>query len=64
MKMDAFAFCTTNWAEIERTEHRGETGNARTEADINHARIDTACHSHHVHRHIPTMGSRCSIFPR
>ncbi|KVD40592.1 hypothetical protein WS61_20565 [Burkholderia sp. ABCPW 11] len=26
MKMDAFAFGTTNWAEIERTEHRGETG--------------------------------------
>jgi hypothetical protein len=26
MKMDAFAFGTTNWAELERTEHRGETG--------------------------------------
>jgi quercetin dioxygenase-like cupin family protein len=26
MKMDAFAFGTTNWAEVERTEHGGETG--------------------------------------
>lgn len=26
MKMNAFAFGTTNWAEVERTEHRGETG--------------------------------------
>ncbi|TKC92443.1 ectoine synthase [Trinickia terrae] len=28
MKMDAFAFGTTNWAEVERTEHKGETGMA------------------------------------
>lgn len=28
MKMDAFAFGTTNWAEVERTEHPGETGMA------------------------------------
>jgi quercetin dioxygenase-like cupin family protein len=26
MRMDPFAFGTTNWAEVERTEHRGETG--------------------------------------
>jgi quercetin dioxygenase-like cupin family protein len=26
MKMDAFAFSMTNWAEVERTEHNGETG--------------------------------------
>lgn len=26
MKMDAFAFDTTNWSEVERVEHRGETG--------------------------------------
>jgi len=26
MKMAAFAFGTTNWAEVERTEHKGETG--------------------------------------
>lgn len=26
MKIDAFAFGTTNWAEVETTEHRGETG--------------------------------------
>lgn len=26
MKMNAFAFGTTNWAEVEKTEHRGETG--------------------------------------
>ena len=26
MKMDAFAFGTTNWAEVEKTEHAGETG--------------------------------------
>lgn len=26
MKMDAFAFGVTHWAEIERTEHQGETG--------------------------------------
>jgi len=28
MKMDAFAFGTTNWADVERTEHTGETGMA------------------------------------
>lgn len=28
MKMDAFAFGTTNWAEVERTEYKGETGAA------------------------------------
>jgi len=28
MKMEAFAFCTTDWAEIEKTEHPGETGTA------------------------------------
>ncbi|WP_347905313.1 DHCW motif cupin fold protein [Pseudomonas purpurea] len=28
MKMDAFAFGITNWAEIDRTEHQGETGMA------------------------------------
>ena len=28
MKLDAFAFDTTNWADVERTEHRGETGMA------------------------------------
>ena len=26
MKMNAFAFNTTNWDEVEKTEHRGETG--------------------------------------
>ena len=26
MKMDAFAFGTTDWAQVERTEHKGETG--------------------------------------
>ena len=26
MKMDAFAFGTTHWADIEQTEHKGETG--------------------------------------
>ena len=26
MKMDAFAFGTTNWSEVARTEHAGETG--------------------------------------
>jgi quercetin dioxygenase-like cupin family protein len=26
MKMDAFAFGTTDWAEVEATEHRGESG--------------------------------------
>ena len=26
MKMDGFAFGTTNWADVERTEHNGETG--------------------------------------
>lgn len=26
MKMDAFAFGTTNWNEVERTEYPGETG--------------------------------------
>ena len=26
MKIAAFAFGTTNWAEVERTEHKGETG--------------------------------------
>jgi quercetin dioxygenase-like cupin family protein len=26
MRMNRFAFGTTNWAEVERTEHRGETG--------------------------------------
>ena len=28
MKMDAFAFGTTNWNEVETTEHPGETGMA------------------------------------
>ena len=28
MKMNAFAFCTTDWNEVERTEHPGETGTA------------------------------------
>lgn len=28
MKMDAFPFATIDWAEVERTEHRGETGHA------------------------------------
>ncbi len=28
MKMDAFAFGTTNWAEVEKTAHQGETGMA------------------------------------
>lgn len=28
MKIDAFAFGTTNWSEIEKTEHPGETGMA------------------------------------
>ena len=28
MKMSAFPFGTTNWAEIEPTEHAGETGMA------------------------------------
>jgi len=28
MKMDAFAFGTTNWTDVERTEHKGETGMA------------------------------------
>ena len=28
MKMDAFAFGTTNWAEVEKTEHKGESGTA------------------------------------
>lgn len=26
MKMDAFAFGTTRWADVEKTEHRRETG--------------------------------------
>ena len=26
MKMDAFAFGTTHWADVEKTEHKGETG--------------------------------------
>lgn len=26
MKMDAFAFGTTDWADVERTAHQGETG--------------------------------------
>ncbi|WP_227461238.1 DHCW motif cupin fold protein [Cupriavidus pauculus] len=26
MKMDAFAFGTTDWAQVERTEHKGESG--------------------------------------
>jgi quercetin dioxygenase-like cupin family protein len=26
MKIDAFAFNTTNWAQVEKTAHRGETG--------------------------------------
>jgi len=26
MKMDAFQFATTHWADVERTEHQGETG--------------------------------------
>jgi len=28
MKLDAFAFETTTWADVERTEHKGETGMA------------------------------------
>ncbi|PCE32874.1 DHCW motif cupin fold protein [Burkholderia ubonensis] len=28
MKMDAFPFSTINWADVEPTEHRGETGTA------------------------------------
>ena len=28
MKMDAFRFGTTDWADVERTEHKGETGMA------------------------------------
>lgn len=28
MEIDAFAFGITDWSEIERTEHRGETGMA------------------------------------
>jgi len=28
MKMNAFAFGTTNWNEVERTEHPGENGTA------------------------------------
>lgn len=28
MKMDAFAFCTTDWSQVEATEHPGETGMA------------------------------------
>lgn len=26
MKMNAFAFATTDWNQVERTEHKGETG--------------------------------------
>jgi quercetin dioxygenase-like cupin family protein len=26
MKMEAFAFCTTSWADVESTEYPGETG--------------------------------------
>ncbi|WP_431824991.1 DHCW motif cupin fold protein [Burkholderia sp. F1] len=28
MKMDAFPFSTVDWANVEKTEHRGETGTA------------------------------------
>lgn len=28
MKTDAFAFSTTNWSEVDITEHPGETGTA------------------------------------
>ncbi|WP_198287438.1 hypothetical protein [Burkholderia ubonensis] len=28
MKMDAFPFSTVDWANVETTEHRGETGTA------------------------------------
>lgn len=28
MKIEAFAFNTTNWSEIEKTDHPGETGMA------------------------------------
>jgi hypothetical protein len=28
MKLDAFAFETTDWADVERSEHKGETGMA------------------------------------
>lgn len=28
MKMDAFAFGTINWPDVERTEHKGEAGMA------------------------------------
>ncbi|WP_114192243.1 DHCW motif cupin fold protein [Edaphovirga cremea] len=28
MKIDVFAFGTTNWSEVERIEHPGETGRA------------------------------------
>jgi quercetin dioxygenase-like cupin family protein len=26
MKLSEISFCTTDWAAVERTEHRGETG--------------------------------------
>lgn len=28
MKMDGIPFTTTDWSDVERTEHRGETGTA------------------------------------
>lgn len=28
MNIDAFVFSTTNWGEVEKTEHPGETGMA------------------------------------
>lgn len=28
MNIEAFAFGTTNWGEVEKTEHPGETGMA------------------------------------
>jgi hypothetical protein len=29
MRLDGIPFGTTNWAQVPRTEHRGETGTAR-----------------------------------
>lgn len=28
MQMQGISFCTTDWSEVERTEHKGETGAA------------------------------------
>lgn len=64
MKMDAFAFGTTDWSKIERTAHSGETGIAywRTQyvgAEPNQIRVrmveytpgylaDHWCHKGHI----------------